>query len=336
MEPKTLLENLNSNYFEAVSALQPQDSSDRVTVYVESDEDIAFWHHILKSYESNNISFDIQLPIRDDFKKGKSAVLKFKENVGTHLILCVDSDYDYLLQQTTETSQWINENPFIFQTYTYSIENYLCYSESLHSLCVQATKNNNPVIDLVELLKLYSKIVYPLFLWSVHFALKEDTTSFSISDFSEIIKILTEGKVDEQFKDEFIELRDRVEAKINQLETQFLDGKIEVESLKNRLGLLGIEKENTYLFIQGHTLKDNVVLMFLKPIERVLKKVKRDEINEIEDGQIKENAHNQFNNQIQSVTSVLNANTEFKSCFLFNKIKEDLGEYVNKFHSTII
>ena len=44
---------------------------------------------------------------------------------------------DYFLQ-----SKIVNENIYIFQTYTYSIENYKCLAESLNRICRQITKEN--------------------------------------------------------------------------------------------------------------------------------------------------------------------------------------------------
>ena len=45
----------------------------------------------------------------------------------------------------------------------------------------------------------------------------------------------------------------------------------QISQLKKELHMLGVTPENTYLFIKGHTLYDNVVCMFLIPIERHLK-----------------------------------------------------------------
>lgn len=83
--------------------------------------------------------------------------------LGRSLIACVDSDYDFLLQGATNTSRKINRNRYIFQTYTYAIENYHCFAESLHEVCVQATLNDRSILDFNSYLKRYSEIVYPLF-----------------------------------------------------------------------------------------------------------------------------------------------------------------------------
>lgn len=77
--------------------------------------------------------------------------------LGRSLIACVDSDYDFLLQGATNTSRKINRNRYIFQTYTYAIENYHCFAESLHEVCVQATLNDRSILDFNFYLKKYSE-----------------------------------------------------------------------------------------------------------------------------------------------------------------------------------
>ena len=114
--PSSLLDNLSSDYIKSYGIMASKKAIKPILVYVESHEDISFWYGILKDYESSKVKFDIQLPSQNNLNKGKHEVLqRFKDNVGSYLILCVDSDYDYLLQGRTETSRLINQNDFIFQ-----------------------------------------------------------------------------------------------------------------------------------------------------------------------------------------------------------------------------
>jgi hypothetical protein len=327
MQRTSLLDNLNSDYMAAFSSLLPRQEANRVLVYVESDEDITFWSNILTSFKQ--ISFDVQLPIKNALEKGKQAVLDRTPQAGPFLILCVDSDYDYLLQETTKQSKNINNNPFIFQTYTYSIENLFCFSENLHSLCVQSTKNNDSVINLENLMKLYSQIIYKLFLWSVHFNLKQDFTSFGLSDFCDTVKILSNSGLANHYKTELEDLQEKVKNKIVHLENQFPNDIAEVVSLQDTLKTLGLEAENTYLFAQGHLIKDNVVLMFIRPICSQLKSEKINQIktNAIHQTAIKDQL-NHYKNQCIPIDIVIRNNTEYKSCFLYEKIYADLNQYV--------
>lgn len=337
MQATTLLENSNSELLAAFSSLLPRNAAQRVIVYVEGNEDISFWRNILDSLNTKNVDFDIQLPVKNALEKGKTAALEKSEawlniGIGTHMIVCVDSDYDYLLQDKTAVSRKINQSEFIFQTYTYSIENLLCFSPSLRALCTQATKYDLKIIEIEDLLAIYSKIIYKLFLWSVHFRIKEDFTTFNISDFSDCIKILEKAKIEDNFVTALQGLDDKVKAKITELENRFPEDIAQIEALSQELKTLGLEENNTYLFAQGHTIKDNVVLMFLKPICEYLKVEKINQINLSAKHKTQNiDEINQYRKQRIDIETVLNSNTEYKSCFLFLKLQEDLSGYLGKF-----
>ncbi len=332
MEPSFLLDNLNSDLLAALTALSPKNSANRVLVYVESHDDISFWRDILSRFQKNNVNFDIQLPSQNTLQKGKIAVLELAGSVGQNLILCVDSDYDYLMQGNSETSKLINRCQYIFQTYAYSIENLKCYSESLHQICTQSSKNDKKIIDFNELMQLYSSIVYKLFLWSVHFSLKKDTTSFTLGEFCDTIKILEKVQLSDNFASAFEGLNDKVAIKQRELESKHPKEVNEIELLAKKLDLLGVFPTNTYLFIQGHTIKDNVVLMFLKPIFRHLKTEKENEIKaNAKHNEESSNQYHLYKKQIFSIDLAVESNTEFKNCDLYLKIESDIKKYLKKF-----
>jgi len=180
-----LLDNIKSDYFKAINSLKPKKAAKTIMVYVENEDDIPFWRGVFDRY-APHLHFEISFPSYH-LARGKEEVLKIQ--AGEYLLLCVDSDYDYLLQDATEVSKRINHDPYIFQTYTYSIENYKCYAESLKEVCVSSSLNDKEVFDLVRFIKLYSLIIYELFLYSYHFE-KQGDNSFTRDDFfSKVIKI---------------------------------------------------------------------------------------------------------------------------------------------------
>jgi hypothetical protein len=329
--PSSLIANLNSDYIEALGDLLSRRLPEPILVYVESYEDISFWYGILKNYESSKVKFDIQLPSHDSLTKGKHEVLqRFKNNVGSYLILCIDSDYDYLLQDKTEQSRLINQNKFIFQTYAYSIENLRCFGPSLYHISVQASHKTHDKIDFEELLKRYSTITYPLFLWSVFLEIIEDTTTMDLTTFCSHIRVQETIKIEEDKGENYFQaVTQRVIAQVNYLETtspQHLEG---VEKLKNELGDLGVNPENTYLFIQGHAVEDNFVLMFMNPLHLSLKKEVEISIRTLaKNSKEIEQEINHYKNKISEPKEVLKTNTEYKSCFLYQKIKTDLDQFI--------
>ncbi len=333
--PSSLKDNLNSDLMKALTALLPKNAARRVLVYVESDEDIAFWRLALDRFENDRITFDIQLPSKTSLSKGKIAAIETRNRIlslqsGEYLIICVDSDYDYLLQSATPQSKLINESGFIFQTYVYSIENFLCFADSLHGLCVQATKNDTKKIDLSALMRLYSGITYKLFLWSHYFRTIQDYSTFTLTDFCNIVKILDNTDISDNFHKAVSALSIRVKDKISYLEQAFPENIQEIEVLGKTVSPLGLNENNTYLFIQGHTIKNNVVLMFLKPLCLDLKKEKMNEI--ITKGILRttemENQKNQYRKQVIDIVHVLNTNTNYHSCNFYEKIQNDLEKYI--------
>ena len=110
-----LKDKINSDFFKAKNNLNKSKGElEQIAVFVENEDDILFWKDI---FDKCSLQTKIHLASRTSLERGKSAVLK--HNVGKLLILCVDSDYDYLLQDHTNDSKLINSNPYIFQTYTY-------------------------------------------------------------------------------------------------------------------------------------------------------------------------------------------------------------------------
>ena len=182
--PTALRHNLTSAYLDAARRLTPRKRR-RIVAYVESYDDVAFWRTLLSEFEDDTRYFQVMLPSSTSLAKGKKMVLMNTLNtdeLGHSLIACVDSDYDFLLQDATRTSRKINRNPYIFQTYGYAIESFQCYAESLHEVCVQATLNDRLIVDLPAFMRRYSQIAYPLLLWNVWFYRRRDTDTFPMHE----------------------------------------------------------------------------------------------------------------------------------------------------------
>ena len=189
---KRLTDNINSHYFEAADKLLPAKRRGRIIAFVESYDDVSFWRLLLDEFETPDHYFQIMLPDRGGLTKGKKSALRScieHNGLGKSLIACVDSDYDWLLQGTTQTSRDIISNPFVIQTYTYAIENYQCWAGSLHQVCVQCTLNDHRLIDFSAFMEMYSKAVYPLFVWNIWFYRKKLHNQFSMQDLNIDIRL---------------------------------------------------------------------------------------------------------------------------------------------------
>lgn len=346
-----LTDKLSSKYFESQNALNKRTGA-VVRVFVENEDDVPFWKHIFNQYD---LKTQVNPASKTNLARGKPAVLKHIDNAGKYLLLCVDSDYDYLLDGATQLSKKIKENPFVFQTYTYSIENYKCFAESLPQVVVEATLNDQPVFNFVDFMEQYSEMIYELFIYSFYYEKQyqqemelhqkeyqvkknqlneaELTTwqdanrakhSFQINDFCETIKIKSQVNIFNEGKQELANLQQAVTQRLESLPK--VDDS-ELETLKEELAKLGVKSNNTYLFVQGHTIYENVVCMFLNKVFNHLKKQKFGEFRHLAKTDGGKEKINEYNNLVKDIRTILDSHKYYESCLLMQKIKDDVGKY---------
>lgn len=328
----SLRDNLTSSYFNAAHKLYSKKVRRRIIAYVESYDDVAFWRTLLEEFEDEEHYFQVMLPSATSLAKGKKMVLMNTLNtaeLGKSLIACVDSDYDFLLQGATSTSRKINRNKYIFQTYTYAIENYHCFADSLHEVCVQATLNDRPIFDFNTYLKHYSEIVYPLFLWNVWFYHMRDTYSFPMYDFHACTAL---REISLKHPEHSLEALERkVNQKMTELKKCFPRHISEVDGLRTELKNLGLVPETTYLYMQGHHVMDNVVMKLLTPVCTVLRREREQDIKRLA-------GHNeQFRNELTcyqnsqiNVEIMLKKNVAYKKLYHYEWLRQDIRDYLAK------
>lgn len=322
---KKLTEYINSKFIEAANALRPKKAKHRIIAYVESYDDISFWRSVFDDYESDKFHFEVMLPARSNLTKGKKQAMMnmLGEAYGKNMIACVDGDYDYLLQGATSTSKQLIENPYILHTYAYAIENLKCNADSLKQVCVLSTLNDRNVIDLEEYMKLYSQICFPLFAWNILLYRKHDTRTMSMLRFCEIVRITSFNIGNPAYS--LQQLGNRVEHNIKLLEKQLPNLVALHQEQMKELVELGIKPEETYFYIQGHHIMNNVVLRILNPICRHLRSQRETEIEKLA------YHRQQYNNELSSyrhsqcdVALMLSKNTDFKETTPYRRLKGDI------------
>lgn len=302
--------NFNSEYAAAANRLTNRAKT--VIALVEDEYDIPFWNDLLNTNNSG-IFFEItpySSSILHNTAKGKKYLLKLTDNLGPNLIICVDSDYDYLLPTLTNEARIIHTSKYVLQTYVYSIENYNCHASTLNQLCTNAVKQTVK-IDFEALLADYSKIIYPLLVWSLLLESKEfgaitslprkDAVKFMIVNAS-IIKIGQETllkKIDESIFKKTTELEKRF--------PHYLD---EFEVLKKSLERKGLLPENAYLFMRGHDLQHFLIANILEPIRLDYYKRHLHEIDQITTDKV--NQKKRFKNIQRPISSFIEVNFEYK------------------------
>ena len=329
---KRLTDNINSQYFEAINKMTPKKARRRIVVYVESYDDVFFWRSVLGRYEDDKLTFDIMLPSRNQHldRGKKAAISNMLKGVGRDMIACVDADYDYILQGSTEMSRQMLENPYIFHTYAYAIENFQCYAKGLHETCVMVTLNDHRIFNFERFLLSYSQTIWPLFVWHVVFLQRRKMTMhFDMCEFNKVVVLPSVRIQNPKWAIEY--LSKKVRAKMFQLERRFPKLKDALPETERMLRDLGINDNNTYLYIQGHHLFDLVVSPVVQTVCDILR---NEQENDIRDRAVhSEQARTEiacYENSLGKVKMMMKKNTYYQFSPEFQKILADVEKYLEK------
>lgn len=329
-----LVQNLSSQYIEAANRLHPKGSRRRVVAYVESYDDVAFWRLLLDEFESDKVTFNIMLPSNGRLVRGKKSALREclrESSLGRELIACVDSDYDYLMQGATMSSRDFLQSPYVVQTYTYAIENYLCYSGSLNQICVQCTLNDHRLLDFEAFFELYSRIVYPLFVWNIWYYRKRRHGEFSMQEFNTTVAI---DNVDvRQPQNTLARLEQRVSRKVVHVRDMATatdkDAPAQVEAMKAEFERLGVTPANTYMFMQGHFLFERILPRVMDPVMSILRHERESEIYRLAvHPQQRQNELSSYRHSQIDLTEALHKNTNYRDSELYKRMRADVKRLI--------
>jgi hypothetical protein len=294
-------------------------------VFVEGYDDVAFWRGIFDEFETERVTFEISVPPRPDLAKGKRVVMDMIPECSPLRLLCVDSDFDYIFDGRTHMSKRVLGTPYLFHTYAYATENYLCWAPGLHSVCTRATKNDTRIFDFEMFLGEYSRVIYPVFAWYAYSACLGDEHIFKLIDFKNTVRL------------NYLELRDNgaatldwlrgnVSRRLHSLEERHGEHAGEVELFKKQTRALDVEPSNTYLFMHGHTLLDNVVMPMLNAVCEKLKQMAGDRIiHSAQRGVAYANEVSNYRNALMNVRDTLVHNEDYKSCPLYKRLHADIA-----------
>ena len=329
--PNRLKDNLNSRYFEAANALKPKQARRRIVAYVESYDDIYFWRTVLSRFEDDTRYFEVMLPSHRKLERGKKAVLLNFIDDGQRA--AGDGQQARRLSRlgsipgATPQSQKVLQSPYVFHTYAYAIENMQCYAPSLHDVCVAVTLNDHRIFDFDDYLRQYSEAVFPLFVWSVWAYRTGNHNRFSLSDMA---RIIDPGGFNVQDPKPSIEhLRRKVCVKVRQLQAEFPGNKEAYLQVKESVKALGVTPQTTYLYIQGHSLFDNVVVPILNKVCNRLRQERQDEIarTAVHHTQ-KRNEMSCYEHSLQDIRQTLRKSSGYQWAAPFSRILDDIKHYL--------
>lgn len=323
---KRLQDALNSQYIQAANQLRPSSAKHRIVAYVESYDDVFFWRSVLQEFEDDHFYFEVMLPSRTSLERGKKSALmnKLGPALGEYMIACVDADYDWLMQGCTEISRMVCSNPHVLHTYAYAIENYQCYAPNLHTACVMSTLNDRSVLDLEVFMREFSTIVWPLFVWNVWAYRYGFFREFSMSKFCDVVSFhsISPAKGGQSALEA---LRHRVNKTISMLQRRYPQGRQTYAPLRDELLSMGLTPETTYLYIQGHTLFDGVVMPLLTPVCNILRREREREISRLAVHQTQmQNEWSSYEHSICGVDVMLKKSSGFRQSPPYQLLRADI------------
>ena len=310
--------------------LLPVTGKRMVRVYVEGYDDVAFWRGIFDHFDNPYLHFDISVPTLSDLPKGKRILMSMIPQSGEDLLLCVDSDFDHLFGDATQQSRELNAAQYMFHTYAYATENYLCYAPSLHNVCVKATKNDRRIFDFEWFMAEYSRTIYPLFVWYACSARSAKEHVFTLADFRTSVR-LGYVEVPHSGADTIAWLGRNVARREQSLRTKHPDMIRSVEAFDEELRSKGVLPHETYLYMHGHTLMDNVAMIALGAVCDRLRRMSIDRIKGCSKaGTALKNEFSNYTNAQRSIRDVLLDNENYTSCHLYERLRGDIETYISR------
>ena len=326
-------DNINSSYVSAMNRLGGRHARERIVAYVESYDDVFFWSNLLRPLETDKYYFEVMLPSRTSLCKGKKIALanELGPRLGKCMIACVDADYDYLMQGATLASAEVCNNPYVFHTYVYAIENYQCYAPALQQVCVMATLNDHHLFDFESFMRQYSQTIWPLFVWNVWCYRYGTYKQFSMLDFYHIVQL---GKLNFYHPEQTLEkLRHLVNAKIARLQRQFPQGRSTYKPLRNELLRLGLTPETTYLYMRGHDLCDGVAVPLLNMVCEQLRREREREIRRLAEHNVQmQNELSAYQNATAAIEEMLRKHTTYTECPQYKRVQTDIKDFIDSLH----
>ncbi|MFK5970904.1 MAG: DUF4435 domain-containing protein [Candidatus Marithrix sp.] len=335
-------EILDSDYWEAFGTIINTD----ITAYVEGIDDENFWRDMFRKYAPSLQILFSQYSKKGTLENGKKSVLSNVnlENAGKNLILCVDSDYDYLVGNQKLL------NPFVFHTYTHSIENYKLSPQGLISIIQKASKpyDEIKILPFDIFLAEYSKCIYPLFLYILYFEKKKlnNIESRVGTEKIETEPLLTNDNLNKKlglqssqletisnsYKSCIEFIKNNVSSLVTELNRKYPE--IKINDIEQNLKLKNISESEIFWYIRGHLLYNSVITIIMQKLIKTYCKDTRDWYKNNNETKLKE-----YNNKVKNIdwkTLLYNNHLEciaFNCCPTLKYIESDITKYTHDYDS---
>lgn len=170
----------------------------------------------------------------------------------------------------------------------------------------------------------FSTIVWPLFVWNVWAYRYGFFREFSMSKFCDVVSFhsISPAKGGQSALEA---LRHRVNKTVSMLQRRYPQGRQTYAPLRDELLSMGLTPETTYLYIQGHTLFDGVVMPLLTPVCNILRREREREISRLAVHQTQmQNEWSSYEHSICGVDVMLKKSSGFRQSPPYQLLRADI------------
>ena len=196
----------------------------------------------------------------------------------------------------------------------------MCQAESLADFCRDNTEEAVE-FDFTDYLNKFSKIVYPLLMWSVYLC-GNGNTSFTPTDWR---KLLVNTEKDAEAALAIVE--SKVQTATKELDTDFKAETAKKDKMEQKLkDEKDVTEANAYLYVRGHDLFDHLLASVLGPIIVGLRGKHYSSLRDADMSSTeRKTAFLAYQEKDTSVRELLQKNYRYKaSSSLYEKIKHDV------------
>lgn len=213
---------------------------------VEDAVDIVFWQKLLApKTKEKKVKFFPFVQSGNKRITGKSYIMMHQSQANANYILCVDSDLDRILGKED-----FDAEHYILQTYAYSWENHHCWSQALQSTWMQWQKDVE--FDFTTFLSGLSAVIYDAFVLMLT-KKRLSHRGFTLDTLCNCM-----DKVQGNQKETLLHngegvlkiIKKNIDLKMENVEPEAAE---DINLTMQRMEELGINQDNCYLYMQGHS-----------------------------------------------------------------------------------
>lgn len=274
---------------------------------IETANDREFWTN-LSTLAAPEKKIQIYPASRIDRADGKREIEKIYDKASEHVLLAIDSDYDYSAQMESGNSKLVNENKYIIQTFVYSKESVIQHHETLNKFALMIPLDTIKTLKVKEYLEDYSYSIYPLM--TSHLYLKSKGND---SHESEVKTAITPKApfFDENYIDTSGAISDveKAATALNKKLSKEITDKDDFAAFIDILNKKNITEKTMYSYIEGHLLENKVVKPLLKAAKDACFHFEKEEIYKMHPGKITKAVTQKINSIKNKMDKKMNIDT---------------------------